>query len=93
MIKSSILSVFIHKDLESISTNFGIPPLIITAWAVETKVRDGRITSLFFISTKERAKFNAAVPLLTAIQSFDFTYFFTSFSKYSTFPNPEPDVQ
>ena len=45
------------------------------------------------MSIKERAKFNAAVPLLTAMQFFDFRYFFTFLSKFSTFPSPEPDAQ
>ena len=32
------------------------------------KLSDGKITSLFFISINDNAKFNAAVPLLTATQ-------------------------
>ena len=54
---------------------------------------DGKITSLFFISINDNAKLSAAVPLFTAIQEFDFTYFLNSFSNASTFAPPAPDAQ
>ena len=50
-----------------------IPPLTRIACAVDMKLSDGKITSLFFISINDNAKFRAAVPLLTAIQSCDLT--------------------
>ena len=57
------------------STKTGIPPLIITACAVDTKLSEGKITSFFFMSINDNAKFNADVPLLTAMQSLEPTYF------------------
>ena len=56
----------------SISTKIGFPPFSTTQCAVETKLIDGKITSLFFISNRESAKFNAAVPLFTATHDLDF---------------------
>ena len=52
------------------SANIGIPPLRITACAVETNDREGKITSLLCRSKADKARFNAAVPLLTATQLF-----------------------
>ena len=62
-----------HNVSGSTSTKIGFPPLTRIACAVDMKLSDGKITSLFFISINDNAKFRAAVPLLTAIQSFDFT--------------------
>ena len=59
----------------STSTKIGMPPFSTMQCAVETKLREGKITSLFFISNSENAKFNAAVPLLTATQDFELTNF------------------
>ena len=64
---SSIVFLSIHNEFGFTSTKIGFPPFIRTALAVETKVNDGRITSLFFISMRDNARFNAAVALLTAI--------------------------
>jgi len=79
--------------LGSISAKTGFPPLTIIEWAVETKVNAGRITSLFLILTRDKAKFNAEEPLFTAIQFFDLRYFWKDFSNFKTFPVPEPDAQ
>jgi len=45
------------------------------------------------MSINEKARFSAAVPLLTAIQSSEPRYFLNWISNYSTFPAPEPDAQ
>ena len=82
-----------HIVSDSTSTKTGIPPLIITACAVDTKLSDGKITSLFFISINDSAKFNADVPLLTAMQLLEPTYFLNSHSNFKTFPVPDPDAQ
>ena len=55
-----------HNVLGLTSTNFGIPPLSKTQFAVEIKLREGIMTSLFFISRSDNAIFNAAVALFTA---------------------------
>ena len=65
----------------SISTKTGMPPFSTMQCAVETKLREGKITSLFFISNSDNAKFNAEVPLFTATQLFDCVYFLNSFYK------------
>ena len=41
----------------------------------------------------DSAKFNAAVPLFTAIHSFELVYFLNLFSNSATFPNPAPLAQ
>ena len=71
----------------------GMPPFSTIQCAVDTKLSDGKITSLFFISNNDNAKFNAAVPLFTAMQLLDFIYFLKLFSNFKTFPVPEPDAQ
>ena len=60
---SSIFEGSKHIVLGSISEKIGIPPLYRIACAVETNERDGRITSLFLISTRDKARCKAAVPL------------------------------
>ena len=51
------------------------------------------MTCLFFISNNDNAKFNAAVPLFTAIQSSEFVYFWKFSSNFLTFPFPAPEAQ
>jgi hypothetical protein len=82
-----------HIVSGSISTKTGVPPLITIACAVDTKLSDGKITSLFFMSISDKDRFSAAVPLLTAIQSSEPRYFLNWFSNFNTFPVPEPDAQ
>ncbi len=60
-----------HKVFGSTSTKIGFPPLRTTAWAVDTKDREGKITSFPLISNNDNARFRAEVPLLTATQLFD----------------------
>ena len=62
-----------HNVSGSTSTKTGFPPLTRIACAVDMKLSDGKITSLFFMSINDNAKFRAAVPLLTAMQSCDLT--------------------
>ena len=57
----------------SISTKTGFPPFSTIQCAVETKLIEGKMTSLFFISNRDNAKFNAAVPLFTATHDLDCT--------------------
>ena len=79
-----------HNVLGSISINFGIPPLSKIQFAVEIKLSDGIMTSLFFISRSDNAIFNAAVPLFTAKHSSALVYFLNLFSKILTIPTPAP---
>jgi hypothetical protein len=65
----------IHNVVGSMSTNTGLPPFFKTQFAVETKLIDGIMTSLSLISKSETAIFSAAVPLFTAKQSSELTYF------------------
>lgn len=51
------------------------------------------MTSLFFRSINDSAKFRAAVPLFTATHSSEPMYFLNSFSNFSTLPIPAPDAQ
>ena len=60
---------------------------------VEIKLKDGMITSLPLRSINERAIFNAAVPLLTARESFEPIYRLKFFSNVFTLPIPEPEAQ
>ena len=75
----------LQSDSCSTSTKTGIPLFSIMQCAVDTKLNDGKITSLSFILNNESAKFKAEVPLLTAIHSSDFRYFLNSFSNFNTF--------
>ena len=88
-----ILSGSMHNVLGSTSTKIGFPPLRITECAVETNDNEGRITSLFLMSNRDNARFNAAVPLLTAIQLSALTYFLNNVSNSLTLPTPFPDAQ
>ena len=72
----------------STSTNTGIPPFIKTEWAVETKDKDGNISSLSLMSSNDTAKFNAAVPLFTATHESEPINVLIFFSNFKTFPVP-----
>ena len=72
----------------STSTNFGIPPLIKTEFAVDTKDKDGRITSFPLIGISETARFNAAVPLFTATHVSESINLLNFFSNFDTLPLP-----
>ena len=45
------------------------------------------------MSNRDNARFNAAVPLLTAIQLSALTYFLNNVSNSLTLPTPFPDAQ
>ena len=65
----------IQRVFGLMSTKIGIPPLCKIALAVDTKLNEGNITSLFFIPQTDKARFNAAVPLFTEIQVLELTNF------------------
>ena len=74
-----------HNVFGSTSTKTGIPPLRIIACAVEINEREGKITSLFFMSKTDYAKFRAAVPLFTATLFFVLVYLENIVSNFCTF--------
>jgi len=51
------------------------------------------MTSLFLTLNNDNASCNAAEPLFTAIQCFDFVYLQNSFSNFFTLFTPLPEAQ
>ena len=88
---NSLLKDYLSK-FESLELDARVILEPVDEW-METKDSDGRITCLFLILNRDNAKFNAAVPLFTAMQASDLIYFRNSFSNFCTFPMPEPAAQ
>ena len=75
-----MLSKSIHPVFLSISQKTGLPPALITEFAVATKVWVGTITSLFLILRLSRAISKAVPPEFTAVAKFTFVFLQNKFS-------------